>query len=60
MSRCSYPTGKMKVGCVHIVVYAVYAPLCDWFTPGAMHILSTVPQKLISTNQPIKGIININ
>ena len=37
-----------------------YAPLCNWFTPGAVHILSIVPRKLISTNWPIKGIIHIN
>ena len=37
-----------------------YAPLCDWFTPGTVYILSTMPRKHISKNQPIKGIININ
>ena len=37
-----------------------YAPSCDWFTPSAMHLLSTFPQKLISINRPIKGISDIN
>ena len=36
-----------------------YAPSCDWWSPGAVHLLSTLPRTLISTNRPIKGIINI-
>ena len=49
----------------NLIVYTLpcmqsYAPSCDWFTPGVVHLLSTLPQTLISTNWPIKGIININ
>ena len=36
------------------------APLCDWFTPGAVHLLSTLPRTLISTYRPTKGIDNVN
>ena len=36
------------------------APLCDWFTTGAVHLLPTLPRTLISAYRPIKGISNLN